>query len=120
MSEEHASRTGLLATLNDAMVASIWVAIVLYLLTLLSFLILVVGQPGILTTFAPVQGMSMGAMAIIWVASLALLKLTAVSFAAIAFGLWVWKRRLARRLVEGQAAPRPLAQSSPTGASARG
>ena len=97
LSTEASNDQRLLDGLADCMVASIWVAVVLMIVVWTGFLTLV-GAPGLGATSAGWFGISPYAMTIIWVAALSLLKLTALTFAATAYGLWIWKRRLARRM----------------------
>ena len=97
VSTEASNDQRLLDGLTDCMVASIWVAVVLMIVVWIGFLMLV-GAPGLGATSAGWCGISPDAMAIIWVAALSLLKLTALTFAATAYGLWIWKRRMERRM----------------------
>jgi hypothetical protein len=88
----------LVAILSDVTWACIWAAIVTWILAVVSyvgFVILRGCNPGLMPHL---MGMDPQAVAIIWMASLALVKVTALSFAVTAFGLWVWKRRTERRL----------------------
>jgi len=100
MNEEQARERRTLLVLTDAMVASLWVAVVLLALTLVSALPLVAMRPTLVSLVAQLSGVTPGVMAIIWVCAVVMLKVTAISFAAMAFGLWVWKRRLERRMAE--------------------
>ncbi len=89
--------------LTDAMVASIWVAVILYALTLLSYVLLVTMRPTFVSMVARLSGVRLDVMAIVWVCALVMLKLTALSFAAMALGLWIWKRRVSRRMAQAEA-----------------
>lgn len=101
MGDERAQGSGLALALHDAMVACIWAAIALYAMVLVSFGVFLAAGPGIVAFYARIWGISPAAMAIIWVAALGLLKLIALSFAAVALALWVWKRRVERREMAG-------------------
>lgn len=79
------------------MVASVWAAIVLYAIVLASFGVFLSAGPGMIAFYARVWSISPTAMTITWVSALGLLKVIALSFAALALGLWVWKRRVERR-----------------------
>jgi hypothetical protein len=105
MSDEPAQERRLLLVLDDAMVASIWAAVALMALTLLGFVLLITMRPTLVSLIADLSGVTTSAMAIIWVCGVTLLKLTAISFAAIAFGLWIWRRRLSRRIAESKPSP---------------
>jgi len=105
MSDEQARDRHLLLVLDDAMIASVWAAVVLIALTLLGFVLLVTMRWPLVRDIGDASGVTTSVMAIIWVCAVTLLKLTALSFAAIAFGLWIWKRRLARRIAEPKPSP---------------
>ena len=98
VSSETTPEQRLLLILDDAMMASIWVAVVLMALVMISFVVLICARGCLVAFVGELSGVSAEAMAIIWISALALFKLTALSFASIAFGLWVWKRRVARRM----------------------
>ena len=100
MSEDQQKDRRLLANLHDAMVASIWTFVVLYGITLLSWGMLVGGKSTLAETYAGWSGVSPDVMRIVWLSGVVLVKLTALSFAAMAYFLWLWKRRLAKRLGE--------------------
>ncbi|MCX7597319.1 MAG: hypothetical protein N2512_00405 [Armatimonadetes bacterium] len=97
MGDERTQGDGLALVLHDAAVACIWVAAALYAMVLVSFGILLTAGPGMVAFYYRVWGISPAAMAIIWVSALGLLKLIALSFAAMALGLWVWEKRVERR-----------------------
>lgn len=101
MGDERPHGDELASVLHDAMVASSWAAIALYAMVLVSFGVFLGVGPGMVAFYAKVWGLSPTTMAVVWVSALALLKLIALSFAAMAFGLWVWKRRLERREIGG-------------------
>lgn len=101
MGDERPQGDGLALVVRDAMVACIWAAIALYAMVLVSFGVFLSTGPGIVAFYARVWGISPAAMAIVWVSALGLLKLIALSFAAMALGLWVWKRRVERREIGG-------------------
>ena len=96
VSTEAPDERRMLDALTDCMAACVWVAVVLYALVWVSFLTLIVA-PGLKALVAGWCGISPQAVAIIWVAALALVKLTALTFAATAFGAWLWRRRVVRR-----------------------
>ena len=100
MSEEQQKDRRLAAVLHDAMVACVWTAVVLYGVTLLSWGMLVGGKSTLADTYAGWAGVSPDAMRVVWLSGVVLVKLTALSFAAVAYFLWLWKRRLARRLAD--------------------
>lgn len=85
----------LLCLLSDAACAALWSGVVLLIAAVLSwiaFLVTVRVQP------ATVWGVPFHIAGPIWIGALALIKVTAASFGATAFGLWMWRRRLAARL----------------------
>jgi hypothetical protein len=98
VSDDQSRDKRLLAILHDAMVACIWAAVVLYALTLLSWAVFLATRETMLVSFARMYGVSENVFAILWLCGVALMKLTALSFAAMAFGLWIWRRRQARRM----------------------
>lgn len=98
MNSDQAQDRKLVEVLRDATAACLWTAVVLYALVILSWLVYLVARPSILETFAPGFGVSAEAMAVVWLSALALVKVVAVTFVAMAVGLWTWKRRLLRRL----------------------
>jgi len=98
MDDERAKDRRLASILADVMWATIWAAVVTYALTVLSFAmywILRGAAPG----FAPgIMDLDPHAVAVIWMAALVLLKVTALSFAVTAFAIWIWKRRVLGRI----------------------
>jgi hypothetical protein len=88
----------LAAILSDATWACIWAAIATWVAAVVSF-----AMYWLFRCYAPgymshLMGMDAQEMTIIWMAALVLVKVTALSFAVMAIGLWVWKRRTERRL----------------------
>jgi hypothetical protein len=100
MSEEQQKDRRLVANLHDAMVACIWTAVVLYGITWLSWGMLVGGKATLADTLSAWSGVSPDVMRIVWLSGVVLVKLTALSFGAMAYFLWLWKRRLAKRIAE--------------------
>jgi hypothetical protein len=89
----------LASTLADVMWATIWAAVATYVLTLISFIMYWVlrgAAPGFATGLMDLDPHS---VAVIWMAAVVLMKVTAFSFAVTAFAIWIWKRRVLRRIV---------------------
>jgi len=92
----------LVAVLHDAMVASLWVALAMYGLTLLSFAVIAASHGWQAAFGGRLMGVGPETMAIVSVAALSCMKLTAVGFLALALGLGIWKRRTTRRLARSE------------------
>ena len=95
----------LLTILDDAMWATIWCALALAVLLTLSFVMFLVVRSMGADFSMRMWGLTPIATAVVWIGTIALGKLTAWSFIAMAFGLWVWKRRVSRRLFQGSGQP---------------
>ncbi len=102
MSEQQTSDWRVLTIVSDASIAAVWAAVILMVLVLVSYAAFVAMPVAILGMVAPLPGVSTGVMALLYVAALTLVKLMALGFVGIAFGLWMWKQRLLRRLLAAQ------------------
>jgi hypothetical protein len=88
----------LILTLSDATWACIWAAVLAWVVAVISFGIYSILRCGAPQFIPQLMALDATSVAIIWMASLAMVKLTAFSFAVTAFALWTWKRRLLKRL----------------------
>jgi len=106
MSSDEVQDRRLVAVLHDAMGASFWVALAVYGLTLFSFGVIAASHGWQAAFGGRLMGVGPETMAIVSVAALSFMKLTAVGFLALALGLGIWKRRTTRRLAHSEPAAR--------------
>ena len=98
MDDEQVKDRRLADILGDVMWATIWAAIVTYVLTIISFAAYWISRSAAPGWASGVMGLDPHSVAVIWMAAVVLMKVTAFSLAVMAFAIWIWKRRVLRRL----------------------
>ena len=98
MDDQRTKDQRLADTLADVMWATIWAAIATYILTIISFALYWITRSAAPGWASGLMDLDPHSVAVIWMATVVLLKVTAFSFAVTAFAVWIWKRRLLRRI----------------------
>ena len=98
MNNTQAEDRRLAAILGDAAWATIWAALVLFVLTLASYIMFVFIRFVMPGAVARLWGVDESVMSILYIAAIGIMKLASVFLATISLALWLWQRRLEDRL----------------------